>query len=101
MAKNLIFLVIDSVDQQRLEGSRRRHSPAPFLHELRKNAIWTSYMFSQGPYTEAALTSLLCGIIHKPAEIHVAASVKTFIKVFFSSHSHKCYRPYLVADSIT
>jgi len=46
-------------------------------------------------------TSLLCGIIHKPAEIHVAASVKTFIKVFFSSHSHKCYRPYLVADSIT
>ena len=61
MAKNLIFLVIDSVDQQRLEGSRRRHSPAPFLHELRKNAIWTSYMFSQGPYTEAALTSLLCG----------------------------------------
>ncbi|NLT58056.1 MAG: sulfatase-like hydrolase/transferase [Clostridiales bacterium] len=61
MAKNLIFLVIDSVDQNRLNGSRRRHSPTPFMHKLRENAIWTRRMFSQGPYTEAALTSLLCG----------------------------------------
>ena len=61
MAKNLIFLVIDSVDQQRMEGSRRRPCPAPFFQELKQNALWSDGMFSQGPYTEAALTSLLCG----------------------------------------
>ena len=34
MAKNLIFLVIDSVDQQRLEEGCRRHGPAPFFQTL-------------------------------------------------------------------
>ena len=61
MAKNLIFLVIDSVDQQRLEEGCRRHGPAPFFQTLKENALWSNGMFSQGPYTEAALTSLLCG----------------------------------------
>ncbi len=61
MAKNLIFIILDSVTQGQLEGTERRNCTTSFLHELRNNALWSDRMFSQGPYTEAALTSILCG----------------------------------------
>ena len=58
MKENVVFLVIDSLLYTRL-GFKRDLSPTPFIDEVVKKSIYADNMYSQGPFTEAAIMSLL------------------------------------------
>ena len=60
--KNVIFLVVDSVFFDKTNSNDYRNCPTPFLNKMKKNAIYTTNMYSEAPYTEAALVSLLGGV---------------------------------------
>ena len=60
--KNILFIVIDSVTNDVLFNKENSSDIAPFLNTLRKKAISGNKMFSEAPYTEAALMSLLGSI---------------------------------------
>jgi len=59
--KNTIFLVIDSIFYDKTISQDYRKNPMPFLNKLRSEGIDCTNMYSEAPYTEAALVSLLCG----------------------------------------
>ena len=60
--KNILFIVIDSVTNDVLFNKENSSEIAPFLNTLRKKSISGDKMFSEAPYTEAALMSLLGSI---------------------------------------
>lgn len=62
MKKNTIFIVIDSIYYDKTIKQDYRNSPMPFLNKLRKEGYDFTNMYSEAPYTEAALVSLLCGM---------------------------------------
>lgn len=58
-AKNYLLFIIDS-----LNYSHVKESPIelmPFLQQLKEEGIYCDNMFSQAPYTEAAVMNLYCG----------------------------------------
>ena len=57
--KNILFIVLDSVTNTQLFNHIDSEKKAPFLNQLRKKSISGDNMYSQAPYTEAALMSLL------------------------------------------
>ena len=57
--ENAIFIVIDSLSNYNRRSVSERLMP--FFNELEKNAIYFPNMFSEAPYTEAAVMSMLCG----------------------------------------
>lgn len=57
--KNVLFIVVDSVTNDVIFNKENSKYCAPFLNELRKKSISGNKMFSEAPYTEAALMSLL------------------------------------------
>ena len=57
--KNVLFIVLDSITNNQLFNSIDSKQKAPFLNKLREKAITGDHMYSQAPYTEAALMSLL------------------------------------------
>lgn len=60
--KNVLFIVLDSITNDQLFNSVYSEQKAPFLNKIRKDSITGDRMYSQAPYTEAALMSLLGGI---------------------------------------
>lgn len=60
MKKNLIFIVIDSFANKNIDAAEI--DCMPFLTELKKKSIYYPNMYSQAPYTEAAMISMLCGV---------------------------------------
>lgn len=57
--KNVVFLVIDSLanyNRRNVEGKLM-----PFLNSLKEKSVYFPNMFSEAPYTEAAVMSMLCG----------------------------------------
>lgn len=62
MNKNVLFIVIDSVTNDILFNKNTSPICAPFLNKLRKKSISGDKMFSEAPYTGAALMCLLGGI---------------------------------------
>lgn len=60
MKKNVIFLVIDSLLYTRL-GHERQVSPTPYIDELIEKSFNIKNMYSQAPFTEAAVMALLTG----------------------------------------
>ena len=62
MNKNTIFIVIDSLFYDKTIGSNNHPNTMPFLDKLREEGLTCSNMYSEAPYTEAALVSLLCGV---------------------------------------
>ena len=62
MKKNTIFFVIDSVFYDKTIKQNYRNEPMPFLNKLRKESLDFTNIYSEAPYTEAALVSLLCGM---------------------------------------
>ena len=58
---NVICIFVDSVVWECVGNTRARVSPTPFLDSLRKEAITTTNLYSHGPYTDAAKTSLFTG----------------------------------------
>ena len=57
--KNILFIVLDSITNDQIFNSINSKEKAPFLNKLRNKSITGNKMFSQAPYTEAALMSLL------------------------------------------
>ncbi len=57
--KNVLFIVLDSITNNQLFNSECSLEKAPFLNTLRDKSITGDNMYSQAPYTEAALMSLL------------------------------------------
>lgn len=62
MKKNVLFIVIDSVTNDVIFNKDTSKYSVPFLTELRKKSISGDRMYSEAPYTEAALMSLLGSI---------------------------------------
>lgn len=61
MKKNIIFLLIDCFDYNKIGSSQYRESPSPFLDKLKQQSYWCEKMYSSAPYTEAALIATVCG----------------------------------------
>lgn len=61
MKRNMIMLVLDSITYTALNESDAKGCPAPFLKELMDKSVRITNMYSQAPYTEAAVVSLQCG----------------------------------------
>ena len=61
MKKNVIMIVLDSVTYENTLSNTGKTCPMPFLHSLMKKGINATKVYSEAPYTEAALVSLLCG----------------------------------------
>lgn len=62
MKKNILFIVVDSVTNDILFNKKNSNLIAPFLNNLRKKSISGDNMYSEAPYTEAALISLLASL---------------------------------------
>lgn len=61
MKNNVISLFIDSVMWESVGTTRAKVSPTPFLDSLKNEAVTASKLYSHGPYTDAAKTSLFTG----------------------------------------
>lgn len=61
MKNNVISLFVDSVTWEAVGTTRAKVSPTPFLDSLKKESITCSKLYSHGPYTDAAKTSLFTG----------------------------------------
>lgn len=62
MKKNNIFIVIDSLYYDKTIKTDNHPATMPFLDKLRDEGLNYTNMYSEAPYTEAALVSLLCGM---------------------------------------
>lgn len=58
---NVIQIFVDSVTFEAVGTTRASVSPTPFLDALKKESITASKLYSHGPYTDAAKTSLHTG----------------------------------------
>lgn len=56
--RNILFLVIDSVTNDVIFN--KDTNVAPFIRSLKDKSITGDNMYSEAPFTEAALISLLC-----------------------------------------
>lgn len=98
--KNYLLFIIDS-----LNYSHVKQSPIalmPFLDELKKSGICYENMFSQAPYTEAAVMNIYCGqdvlqnggylfrFKNAPLTIFEAMQKKGYI-TYFNSLQPQCY----------
>lgn len=59
--KNIIFLLVDCFDYNKIGANEYRESPTPFLDQLKHNSYWAEKMYSQAPFTESALIATMCG----------------------------------------
>lgn len=59
--KNVIFIVCDGLTYNMLEDKKNHVSPMPFLKSLRNNCLWCTEAYAHGPYTEAAIKSVIHG----------------------------------------
>ena len=85
MKKNNIFLVIDSIFFDKTMAQKHRNSPMKFLNYLmNEKGLYCTNMYSEAPYTEAALVSLLCGIdtLKQGGYMKKLYGKKTILEVF-------------------
>lgn len=61
MKNNVISIFVDSVTWEAVGTTRAKVSPTPFLDSLKKEAVTATKLYSHGPYTDAAKTSLFTG----------------------------------------
>lgn len=61
MKNNVITILVDSVFSECLSKGRTSESSTPFLDSIIPNSLYTSNIFSYGPYTDAATKGLFCG----------------------------------------
>ena len=61
MNNNAIMIMMDSVIMESVATGRCKISPTPFLDSLREEGLWTTNLYSHGPYTDAATRSLYTG----------------------------------------
>lgn len=84
MKKNVIMIVLDSVTYENTLSNVGKACPMPFLHSLMKKGINVKKMYSEAPYTEAALVSLLCGdnTLDKTGHMKRNLNHKTLLETF-------------------
>lgn len=92
--KNVLFIVLDSITNDQLFNSVNSKHKAPFLNNLRKKSITGDKMYSQAPYTEAALMSLLGSIdtLDDGGYMEKFKNKKTVID-FFNDNGYKTFFP--------
>lgn len=92
--KNVLFIVLDSITNDQLFNSVNSKDKAPFLNELRNKSITGNKMYSQAPYTEAALMCLLgsCDTLDAGGYMEKFKNKKTVIDVF-RDNGYKTYFP--------
>ncbi len=97
--KNVILLLIDSVYSECLGDNRTEVSSTPFIDEIASQGLYSTHVYSYGPYTDAATRGLYCGNrtlddygyyfgINTPAENHF----KTFYENGYETYG--LYYPY-------
>lgn len=96
MKKNILFIVIDSVTNDVLFNKTNSNSIAPFLNELRKKSISGDKMFSEAPFTEAALVSLLGSIdtLDNSGYMEKLKNTKSVLEVFKENNYKVFYNTY-------
>lgn len=57
--KNILLFVVDSLNYSHIKKSNL--DLMPFMEKLKKDAVYCEHIYSQAPYTEAALMGLYCG----------------------------------------
>ncbi len=98
--KNYLLLIIDSLNYSHVKSSELELMP--YLEKLKKDGISCSDMYSQAPYTEAAVMSLYCGqdVLDnggylkrfKNAPRTVFEAMKEYgYKTYFNSYQPQCY----------
>ena len=92
--KNVLFIVLDSITNDQLFNCVNSNDKAPFLNRLRKKSITGDKMYSQAPYTEAALMSLLGSVdtLDFGGYMEKFKNRKTVIDVF-KENGYKTYFP--------
>lgn len=106
MKKNILFIVIDSVTNDILFNKNNSKEIAPFLYSLRDKSISGDKMYSEAPYTEAALMSLLGSIdtMDNGGYMERMKNTKSVLevlkengyKVFFNNYYPSIYPSYMV-----
>ena len=106
MKKNILFIVIDSVTNDILFNKNNSKEIAPFLYSLRDKSISGNKMYSEAPYTEAALMSLLGSIdtMDNGGYMERMKNTKSVLevlkengyKVFFNNYYPSIYPSYMV-----
>lgn len=101
---NILFIVIDSVTNDIIFNKENSTDIAPFLNKLRKKSISGDKMYSEAPYTEAALMSLLGSVDTmdnggylerlKNSSCVLEEFQKNNYKVFFSNYYPTIYPSY-------
>ena len=92
--KNVLFIVLDSITNNQIFNSINSKDKAPFLNNLRNKSITGDKMYSQAPYTEAALMSLLgsSDTLDKGGYMEKFKNKNTVIDVF-RKNGYKTYFP--------
>ena len=104
MKKNIIFFVIDSLSYERLI-EKNSCNAVPFFKKLMKENISFSNMYSQAPYTEAALMGLICGaptMNHNGYMMRYRDVPETFLETF-SKNGYDVYQvmqPHIYPSSL-
>ena len=101
-----MFIVIDSVTNDVLFNKNNSRDIAPFLCSLRDNSISGDKMYSESPYTEAALMSLLGSVdtMDNGGYMERLKNTKSVLevfkdnnyKVFFNNYYPSIYPSYMV-----
>ena len=98
--KNYLLFVIDSLNYSRVKKSEI--TLMPFFEELKKESIYCENMYSQAPYTEAAVMDIYCGqnvLDHKgylrrfkytPITVFEAMKDHGF-RTYYNSFQPQCY----------
>ena len=92
MKKNILFIVIDSVTNDVLFNKSNSKKIAPFLSKLRNESISGDKMYSEAPYTEAALMSLLASVdtMDNGGYMERLKTSKCVLE-FFQKHGYKVF----------
>lgn len=61
MKPNVLLLTIDSLSYEALGNQSFRKTATPFLDSLQNKGMNLTNLYAQSPFTEAALTGLICG----------------------------------------
>ncbi|MEG0314774.1 MAG: sulfatase-like hydrolase/transferase [Erysipelotrichaceae bacterium] len=61
MKKNVILIVMDSIYNESTKEQNYKKCPMPFLNKIKNEAVTYENVYSQGPFTEAALMAIVAG----------------------------------------
>lgn len=92
MQKNVIFIIVDAVYKNHCFGTEYKHTTFPYLSELAKKGLSADNLYSQAPFTEAALTPLLSGepLLNKGSYMN-RLKYRTSLMEVFKAHGYDTF----------